>query len=139
VLRALEIYYQSGKRRSELSAGPDRFAAAKFFLDPETAVLERLIRERTEAMFREGWIQEVRDLLVEYPDFRSFPASRSLGYPEVLHHIAGEISLEECRVAVIRKTLQYAKRQRTWFRHQDGYARVENGVELRQRIDSVLQ
>jgi tRNA dimethylallyltransferase len=32
--------------------------------------------------------------------------------------VAGEITLGEARALIVIETRQYAKRQRTWFRHQ---------------------
>jgi tRNA dimethylallyltransferase len=41
---------------------------------------------------------------------------RCVGYRQVLHYLAGEISLEELRDRGIFATRQLAKRQLTWLR-----------------------
>lgn len=89
-----------------------------------TAVLEldrdphrRRIRRRTERQIREGWIEEVRRLLEEGYDLGDAPFS-ALGYREVAAVLEGEVALEEAVGGIAARTWQYARRQRTWFRHQ---------------------
>lgn len=140
VIRSLEIYLQTGKRRSEIQHRlQDRFAAHKYFLDVAPSLLESHIHSRTESMFEAGWADEVKGLLRTYPGFPSLPASRSLGYPEILSMLDGKLTFEQCKSQVIRKTLQYAKRQRTWFRNQDQFLPVSSSQELHKKLDSVLQ
>jgi tRNA dimethylallyltransferase len=52
------------------------------------------------------------------------PAWNSSGYHVMRAAARGEIELSEARERVIIETRQYAKRQRTWFRHQLGDAAV---------------
>jgi tRNA dimethylallyltransferase len=139
VIRSLEIYFQSGKRRSEIKSPPDRFLAHKFWLDLDRKVLENTIRYRTERMFEEGWIEEVACLVEKYPDFEGMPAAGALGYREILGYLKGDLGLEECKERIVRKNLQYAKRQRTWFRHQDGFSALTSVEELHKKLDFVLQ
>ena len=140
VIRALEIYFQTGIRRSDLpSKQEERFDALKYYLDPPREQLHAAIVTRTERMFEQGWVEEVKQLLDLYPDFREMPASKSLGYREILQYISGEITAEHCRSAIASKTRQYAKRQLTWFRNQDQFEPVTSEVSLHKMIDCVLQ
>lgn len=140
VMRALEIYFQTGSRRSEIKhEEQDRFPAAKFFLDLPPADLASNIQIRTDQMFASGWVEEVRGLTERYPAFDAMPAARSLGYAEILLFLKNRISLEDCKNIVLRKTLQYAKRQRTWFRNQDRFEPVFSTNELHKKVDFVLQ
>jgi len=45
-------------------------------------------------------------------------ALKALGYREMAAHLGGECDLAAAREAMIRATLQYAKRQMTWFRKE---------------------
>jgi len=45
-------------------------------------------------------------------------AMRSLGYRELVEHLAGRTSLDQAHAAIVRATRKYARRQRTYFRHQ---------------------
>ena len=140
LIRALEIYFQSGIRRSELpSKQLQRFNALKYYLDPPRDQLQEAIVKRTERMLEQGWVEEVQRLLSLYPDFRQMPASKSLGYREILQYLSGEITAEQCRSAIALKTRQYAKRQLTWFRNQDQFEPVTTEVSLHKMIDCVLQ
>ena len=49
-------------------------------------------------------------------------AGQAIGYKEVLQALAGEISMDEARDLVKRRTRHYAKRQLSWLR-RDGRAR----------------
>jgi tRNA dimethylallyltransferase len=140
IIRALEIYFQSGIRRSELpKTQEERYDALKYFLDPQRQQLQEDIEARTDWMFQNGWVQEVERLLTEYPDFERMPAAKSLGYPEIIRYIHGEITIEDCRNTIVLKTRQYAKRQLTWFRNQDQFDALPSGEPLHKIIDCVLQ
>src|SRR5206468_10877936 len=133
---ALEIYFQSGKKRSDFVRDVrDRWEALKFFVDLPREQMRNRIRSRTEKMFTDGWIDEVRSLLERHPHFEETPAAASLGYRRIARYLRGEISLEECKEALIRETIQYAKRQTTWFRNQDSFIGVAGEPELYKIID----
>lgn len=76
--------------------------------------LEERIVGRFDRMLEQGALAEVEAM--RPMSNRSLPAFRAIGVPELLAHLAGEISLEEARSRATIATRQYAKRQRTWFR-----------------------
>ena len=80
-----------------------------------TAVLNRRIDERARWLFANGLVEEVRGLLAAGHDPRRAPLTGH-GYGEAARYLAGEWSLEEAVAVTARRTRQYAKRQRTWFR-----------------------
>ena len=95
-------------------------------LDPGREIRHLRISERVHAMFANGWIEEVDDLLAR--GFSpSAPGFDSLGYREVISFLEGKISRRDLVERVILKTRQYAKRQMTWFRHMDGIRWVDPG------------
>ena len=67
-------------------------------------------------MFAAGWRDEVRRLMASVP--ADAPAWNASGYRVVRELEQGMLSLEAAMERVIIETRQYAKRQRTWFRHQ---------------------
>lgn len=140
VLRALEIYFRTGQKRS-LYAVPqkERFETARFYLDMDRPMLEEAIVKRIKQMFQRGWVTEVRSLMEKYPGFEGMPAARSLGYPEMIRHLRGELSLVEAEEIIVRNTLKYGKRQRTWFRNQDRFVRLNPQEGLHKNVESVLQ
>ena len=48
------------------------------------------------------------------------PAWNACGYREIRDVVEGRTTLDEAWQAILISTRQYAKRQRTWFRHQLG-------------------
>jgi tRNA dimethylallyltransferase len=112
----------SGQRISDLHAaqagGPDgaiRYTAWYLVVDPAESLAER-IEERVDRMLANGWRDEVEYLSRIVPP--DAPAWKASGYRVMKALAAGEIDLSTARERVIIETRQYAKRQRTWFRHQ---------------------
>ena len=88
------------------------------------AMLRRRIENRTREMVAAGFLDEVEGLLRagHTPDD---PGMNGVGYREMAAHLAGGITLDEAVERTCRATRRYAKRQRTWFRHQLGPGVVE--------------
>ena len=91
-----------------------------------TEVLNRRIDERAQWLFGNGLVEEVRDLLAAGHDPRQPPLTGH-GYGEAARHLAGEWPLEEAVAVTARRTRQYAKRQRTWFRRDARIVWLEAG------------
>lgn len=88
-----------------------------FVLDPGTERLRERIRARTEAMLAEdAWQDEVRALTEA--GHSDTPAFEALGYGAVAALIRGERTRAETVDRIFASTWRYARRQRTWFRHQ---------------------
>ncbi len=119
MIRALEVYYQSGELISHLKPAREsleqRFQIRVVGLNRPRAVLYRRIDERVDQMFAQGLLEECRRLM-DLP--LSQTARQALGYKEVFRHLRGEISLEEAIRLVKQNTRHYAKRQLTWFRRE---------------------
>ena len=121
LIRALEVKLISGKSILELQQNQPRelrhndVRAFKLELSPEE--LNVKIAARTEVMLKEGWIDEAEKAisagLLETPT-----AHQALGYKIIDRFLKGEFSREELKEKLIVATRQYARRQRTWFRHQ---------------------
>jgi tRNA dimethylallyltransferase len=117
--RALEIHLICGETMTDLQARqqPDPalgLAFPTFVLERPVGELDGRIARRTRAMLAAGWVSEVRNILAEHaPDC---PGLRSIGYREIVGHLAGRLDLEAMEREIILSTRQYAKRQRTWFR-----------------------
>lgn len=116
--RAIEVALLTGRRISALHLERPRasvLTARYLVLDPGPS-LAGVIAERVDAMLNGGWLDEVRSLAERVdPGARAWTAT---GYDTMRRVVMGEESLERGRELVIVATRQYAKRQRTWFRHQ---------------------
>ncbi|HLA15019.1 MAG TPA: tRNA dimethylallyltransferase, partial [Gemmatimonadaceae bacterium] len=123
ILRALETALLSGVRitdlhathRREVVAGPSACDGAYLLVDPGPGLATR-IDARVDQMLERGWLAEVQALSRTVP--ADAPAWKASGYAVMRAAAAGEIDLSTARERVIIETRQYAKRQRTWFRHQ---------------------
>jgi len=93
-----------------------------FGLAPPKSDLRRRIEARVATMFERGLVDEVRRLVAAHGV--EVPAFKAIGYREVIRHLAGEIDLEQAAKLTVAASLQYAKRQRTWFRREPGIAWV---------------
>jgi tRNA dimethylallyltransferase len=118
LLRAIEIAELTGRRVSELHRERrtvPRWRARYLLVDPGPPLAER-IAERTRAMLAGGWRDEVRQLARTVP--AEAPAWNAAGYRTIRELEQGRLSTGDAERRVIIETRQYAKRQRTWFRHQ---------------------
>jgi len=123
LLRALEVALLTGRRISDLhreSARAPQWRARYLVVDPLDGLHARIER-RIEEMLAAGWMDEVRGLATRVPP--GAPAWNACGYQALRTLVDGEGNLEAAKRAILVSTRQYAKRQRTWFRHQlDGPA-----------------
>jgi tRNA dimethylallyltransferase len=94
---------------------PLRYRASYLLVDPGAALGKR-IESRVDSMLAAGWGTEVEMLARKVP--ADAPAWKASGYSVLKRVALGEIDLSTARERVIIETRQYAKRQRTWFRHQ---------------------
>jgi tRNA dimethylallyltransferase len=118
LLRALELSLLAGRRISELhatNARAPRFRARYLLVDPGDVLRER-IAARAGRMMEAGWEDEVRRLMRSVP--ADAPAWNASGYRAIRALAEGTLTREEALARVVNDTRHYAKRQRTWFRHQ---------------------
>lgn len=76
------------------------------------------IEQRVDLMMEAGLLQEVESLL----PCRHLNALQTVGYKELFNHLDGMVNLEVAIQMVKQHTRNYAKRQMTWFRKEDGMA-----------------
>ena len=83
---------------------------------PRDVIYDR-INQRVDAMLKNGLVAEVKNLYRKYPDSKVL--KRAIGYKEIIAYLKGEISLEEATEDIKKNSRHYAKRQYTWFNHQN--------------------
>ena len=117
VLRALEVALAPRTLRDDLpprtllNAG---IAFEVFYLEVDPLELDARIAARTDAMLRDGLLDEAQSIAAEAV------AGSAVGYPQALAFLRGWCTFEELRTLLIRATRRYAKRQATWFRSDPG-------------------
>lgn len=124
VIRALEVYFQTGKTISERQ--PDRMPQPEFadrirlfVLDPPRSELYERINTRTDEHFAAGLVDEVKQLLANgvRADGNALGAH---AYRRVFEYLRGERTLESAIERSKQDVRNYAKRQLTWFRREPG-------------------
>jgi tRNA dimethylallyltransferase len=83
-------------------------------INPPRAELIKAIEVRMDQMFARGLVEEVRALVRQYG--ADSEALTGIGYREIIPLLSGKGSQAQAREAIVRDTLQYAKRQLTWFK-----------------------
>ncbi|HVO76733.1 MAG TPA: tRNA (adenosine(37)-N6)-dimethylallyltransferase MiaA [Candidatus Bathyarchaeia archaeon] len=123
IVRALEVVTLTGKSLSAhlREQGADRrrhdIRFIKLGLRLQRSSLHDRIGRRTRGMFERGWTREVQNLLAGGATPNQ-PGMRTLGYPQIVAHVRGEITFDETVRRVLELTRQYAKRQVTWFKKE---------------------
>lgn len=120
VLRAIQIYLESGYRKSDLIAMQEHRPLYDVeFIGIEIENREELYRridDRVEKMMEKGLLREVTELYEKYgADLRAFQA---IGYKELMEGFQKDLPLEESVNLIKKRTRNYAKRQYTYFKNQ---------------------
>lgn len=135
-MRALEVYFQTGTKISELqpnrAESPEFAERIKVFaLNPPREILYRKINERAQIHFDKGLVEEVKHLRMKgvKDDTNALGAH---GYRRVCEYLRGERTLESAIEQTKQDIRHYAKRQMSWFRHQEEVVWIEGfGDEAR--------
>ena len=121
LMRALEVYYVSGRPMSELWAEqqPETFPwrVMSIALAPsDRQLLHNRIAVRFKTMLAEGLIDEVAALKQRTDIHLGLPAMKSVGYRQVWDYLDGKYDENELIERGVIATRQLAKRQLTWLR-----------------------
>ncbi len=133
VIRAIEVYRATRKPLSShfdaTQPGLPGYRSRLFGLSPPPERLRDRVEARTAAMLANGLVQEVRGLLAAGlpPEVRPL---RAIGYRQAVAIVRGEMDPASAQRAIVTQTMQYAKRQRTWFRHQAEVSWFEDAASL---------
>jgi tRNA dimethylallyltransferase len=132
--RALELAEAGASlvpAEDRLWASPTRHPTSIIGLDVPADVLERRIVERTNAMFRDGVVDEVR---AAFAAGVSQTAAKALGMTEI-----ATLSEEEARDRIIVRTRRYAAYQRKWMRRIPGLVSVDATGTPEEVANAVLE
>ena len=77
-------------------------------------VLYERINKRVDEMFEQGLLEEVKSFYDAGIDSKALKTA--IGYKELYSYFDGDITLEEAKELIKKRSRNYAKRQLTWFR-----------------------
>jgi tRNA dimethylallyltransferase len=129
IVRALEVCLKSNTTISEMHrelTKPLPYEYIKIGIMRDRKELYKIIEQRVDKMIAQGLIDEVGQVLelilsntpsLHYSNLSSMQA---IGYKEIAMYLNGEISLENAIALVKKRSRNYAKRQWTWFKKEEG-------------------
>jgi tRNA dimethylallyltransferase len=130
-IRALEVILTTGRRFSEQrgqSESPYRLITIGL-TRPRAELYER-VDQRIDAMFANGFLNEVESLLTRgYSP--SLPTMSAIGYRECIRVVNGEMNEEQAKAEIRRATRVFVRRQANWFKETAPnikWFRVEEGI-----------
>ena len=91
--------------------------------------LESRIKDRVDEMVKQGLVEEVKDLIEKGFNFE-MSSMQSIGYQEFDGYFKGKKSLEQVKDEIALHTVQYSKRQQTWFKRNKDTVKVDSYNKL---------
>lgn len=134
IVRALEVIMKCDETISQLqqtSTLPLPYEFIKIGISRSREELYRMIEQRIDIMIEAGLVEEVKrvvNMIKEHGGFALqdfFPSMQAIGYKETVLFLSGEISIEDAITLIKKRSRNYAKRQFTWFRKEDGIRWVD--------------
>lgn len=112
IQRAYELIKEGIKPSAKVNKDEPLYDILIIYLDIDRNVLEERLIKRLKIMFSQGFISEVINL-------KKIGANLNvIGYREVSAYLDGKISFKQCQDLIIKNSMAYAKRQKTWFKNQ---------------------
>ncbi|WP_040513253.1 tRNA (adenosine(37)-N6)-dimethylallyltransferase MiaA [Gracilibacillus halophilus] len=119
VIRALEVYDQTGKTMTEYQKEQSDASSYDFYivgLEMERSALYQRINQRVDQMIDDGLVEEAR--YFHELGLDDSQAMKAIGYKEFLPYFNGTIPLPEAIEQLKRNSRRFAKRQFTWFKNK---------------------
>jgi len=133
-VRALEVFYTTGKPiSSQKFQNPPPWQILELGLDRED--LKERIFKRTVNMFDLGIIEETKNIINKYGS--NLPLLETIGYKEAKDVVNENLKIDKAIELTTKKTIQFAKRQKTWFRNKNNPIWLNNKNLLKDAIINI--
>jgi len=106
-------------------------------IDINSESLSNRINQRVDSMIKSG-LKEENGALIKNGFTYDMSSMQSIGYQEFNGYFEGEKSIEEVKDEIVIHTLQYAKRQRTWFKRNKDIVKVKNYKDIYTSVTNFL-
>ena len=133
-IRALEVFYVTGKPiSSQQFQNPPTWKILELGLERED--LKERIFKRTKNMFKSGLIEETKNIIRQYG--QDLNLLKTIGYKEAKNVINENLKIDKAIESTTKKTIQFAKRQKTWFRNKNNPIWLNNKNPLKDAIINI--
>ncbi|TDL34966.1 tRNA (adenosine(37)-N6)-dimethylallyltransferase MiaA [Jeotgalibacillus sp. S-D1] len=139
VIRALEVFYTTGKTPSDWQRAQVRESLYKeqiIGLTMDRDLLYTRINFRVDRMIEKGLIEEVKNLYDS--GLRNAQSIQAIGYKELYQYFDGIITLEQAIEQLKQNSRRYAKRQLTWFRNKMQAEWFDMSIKPDEKKESIL-
>ena len=125
------MFYVTGNPLStQTSQKPPDWKILELGLD--RANLKERILQRTKNMYVGGIVEETKDLISQYGS--DMPILETIGYREAKDVLNNNLTIEKAIELTTTKTIQFSKRQKTWFRNKNNPIWLNNKNLLKDAI-----
>jgi len=138
-MRALEVYFQTGRRISEsqpeMPPTPELASRTRVIaLNPPREELYSRINKRADEMFDSGLVEEVESLISSGipPAAKAFQAH---GYRRVVEYLQGKRTRDDALNQMKLDTRHYAKRQLSWWRSWPGVKWIDRFGDVAEALE----
>ena len=130
-IRALEVFYVTGKPLSTQKVQkPPEWRILELGLNREN--LKERILQRTKNMFLSGIVEETKNLIAQYGS--DLAILETIGYGEAKKILNNHLTIDRAIELTAQRTIQLAKRQKTWFRNKNNPIWLNNKNLLKDAI-----
>ena len=141
IIRALEIFYLTGRTKSELiTTGKYKKPNYRFqyyCLAPQRELLYQRINDRVDGMLADGLLEEIESLIKNGLKEQLLKAN-VIGYTELIKYLDGNFLFDEAVSVIKQNSRRYAKRQMTWFRKQENLQFFQNSKDLEAALTGMV-
>ena len=142
IVRAVELIRTTGSTVPQQNARSrvyEPLSCNGYFLDfSNHALLYQRIHARIDAMLQQGLLQEAKLVYDHRGTYTT--AAAAIGYKELFGYFEQQLPLEQCVEKLKQATRNYAKRQLTWFRREEGFAVLDGAMaDTRALADTVVK
>jgi len=136
LIRAIEVCKVTGKSFWEQrKKGKPLFDVLQIGIKLEKEKLKKRIEKRINKMFKLGLEKEAKKLFEKYGEI---PPLQTIGYQEFKDFFEGKITKKEVKEKIILHTLQFARRQITWFKRDKRIHWISEDKEAENLIQKFL-
>ncbi|MBO8219975.1 tRNA (adenosine(37)-N6)-dimethylallyltransferase MiaA [Prochlorococcus marinus] len=130
-IRALEVFYVTGKPLSTQKVQkPPEWRILELGLDRDN--LKERILQRTKNMYSSGILEETKHLISQYGS--DLQILNTIGYRQAMDVLNNHLTIDKAIEITTIKTIQFAKRQKTWFRNKNNPTWLNNKNLLKDAI-----